>query len=371
MSTAVLCAGCGGTVEVPDNFSRARIRCPECGVMCPVPVGGKPVPPATPAARNVNEARKGNEARNVKAAAVPRCVTCGQPLPAGGASDRCPECEAAAAFMEAPPPRRRRSDIPIDPDADREPTPEPSPVPARVPAAGAALEDEEDGRPYELGPGQEDRLCPNCDRVLRDEDRVVCPACDFDLVRKRPAVRVYPAVERSWVSGLPVAVRWWLLAGVEAVMFGSAVSGSLALGDWSTLVPVAFFCTPFVVFLLGTYFRVDLSRNTKGRVRLVKRWYVFFLAWPERKLGLGDYEGVAAGVVNEGKFWEWVMLLAFLPAGLIPAVLWWYFAIHKDIYFASLTRDHGYPDEPVYRGWSEARMREAEALLRDVAGLKP
>src|SRR5262249_20316612 len=250
---------------------------------------------------------------------------------------------------------KRGADIAIDPDADREPTPTPTPVPARAPAAGAALEEDEEGsEPYEMGPGQEERRCPNCARILRDEDKVVCPGCDFDLVRKRKAVRVYPAVERSWVSGLSVALRWQLFFGLEALMFGWAIAGSMILDDWTTLVPLAFFCTPMVLFVLGTYFRVDLSRNTKGRVRLTKTWHVFFAPRAARRLFLSDYEGVACGAVNEGKFWEWVMILAFLPAGLVPAGVWGGFAIPKDIFFTSPARRPRHPPQPVFPRLDEA-----------------
>jgi hypothetical protein len=374
MSAAVLCAGCGGTVRVPDDFGRERIRCPECGVFCPVPASARQRSAERPAAPRQEKGGTGDPPVRTGGTpvppAVPRCPVCGQDVPVPG---RCAECEAAAALAApaARAPKPRRSDVPIDPDADPEPEPEPEPVPMTVVRPGKRwTREDEDGSPYDLGPGQEERRCPRCAKVLKEEDKVVCPECDFDLVRNRPAIRVYQPIDQTWVSGMGVALRWQLFMTIEVLMFFSALLVSALLEDYTTLLPMAIFCTPLWWFVLGTYFRIRLSRNTKGRVRVEKVWYVCFLGRSPRRLYLGDYEGVASGVVNEGKFWEWVLLLPFLAAGLIPAIFWWYFAIHQDIYFTSLTRDHGFPDEPIYRGWSEERMRETERLMREIAGLK-
>src|SRR5438477_12143579 len=35
---AVLCHSCGRPVPVPDAYERRKIRCPDCGVYCDVPV---------------------------------------------------------------------------------------------------------------------------------------------------------------------------------------------------------------------------------------------------------------------------------------------------------------------------------------------
>src|SRR5262249_59404596 len=37
MSVTLICNGCGGKVKVPEGHAKAKLRCPECGVMCEVP----------------------------------------------------------------------------------------------------------------------------------------------------------------------------------------------------------------------------------------------------------------------------------------------------------------------------------------------
>src|SRR5438477_1337781 len=41
MPFSVVCHGCGQRLEVADDYSRRKMRCPECGVMCEIPVSDK------------------------------------------------------------------------------------------------------------------------------------------------------------------------------------------------------------------------------------------------------------------------------------------------------------------------------------------
>ena len=51
----------------------------------------------------------------------------------------------------------------------------------------------------------------------------------------------------------------------------------------------------FLAFLLGTYSRVNLARNTKGQIKLTKTWRAFFYELPTTQLKLSQYEGIATG----------------------------------------------------------------------------
>ena len=62
MSVTVLCAGCGGRVAIPDDYTRARIRCPDCGVMSDVPAGAQKPAAGTDAPRRSSTAEADAEA---------------------------------------------------------------------------------------------------------------------------------------------------------------------------------------------------------------------------------------------------------------------------------------------------------------------
>jgi hypothetical protein len=356
--SAVLCAGCGGEVRIPDGYDRGKIRCPECGVLCPVPAASARAAEATP--------RRARAAAPVPASrpAGRACPDCGAALPADAAAGRCPECAAAAAWAAeapvAPParPKRRRA---------TEEAPESEAVPATAPPP--ATDDEDDGRPYLVSKADEERLCPSCGRVL-DAGAVVCPGCDLDLATGKKVKWVFPPVERSWDYGPPAATRWRVFVTGETLVLlliggGAALSGELGL----MLIPLLVF-TALLAFILGSYFHMDLKRDRRGRVRLTRTWHIAFVPLAPTELKRSDFDGVATGLVSENHFWEWWLLLMLLPAGLLPAVIWWYLTIHRPSFYTALTRDHGYSDTIVYRGWSEERMREVADLLREVAGLR-
>ena len=44
-------------------------------------------------------------------------------------------------------------------------------------------------------------------------------------------------------------------------------------------------------------------------------------------------------------------------------------AVRSDQAFVALTKDYGFPDTMLYRGWNEALMRDIAKTVRDVGGL--
>src|SRR5262249_23468111 len=170
------------------GHDRPKIRCPECGVLCPVPVGrDTPDAPRRPAERPAQPAG-------------PACPRCGAPTSAP--SVPCPDCAAADAWA----------------------------APATAPPR-PARDDAEAGSPSAVRPGDEERRCPACGRLL-DEADVVCPGCDFDLVKGRPAVRVWPRVETHWENGPSAQTRWRLFVGGAGVALGLAALTALLSGSW-------------------------------------------------------------------------------------------------------------------------------------------
>src|SRR5207248_5761346 len=111
MPRKVICPGCGHRQMLDDAFPRLKVRCPACGVMCPVPE-------PTPAEKPRREDEEDVAARLLREVAEP-------------------------ATPRQPAPKKVRA-----------PTPPPPP-----PAPGS--EDDDNGQPY-IMEGGEDRKCPGC-----------------------------------------------------------------------------------------------------------------------------------------------------------------------------------------------------------------
>jgi hypothetical protein len=238
---------------------------------------------------------------------------------------------------------------------------EPAPAPA-------AVDDEDDGRPYLLADRELPR-CPKCNKEMEEGARV-CMACGFDQRTRKKVQREYQPLARNWETNMPLRQR--------ALVYLAVHGGSLLLG----LVPaihgsstVSFLaCWAFfgllLAFLLGTFAKIDLTRDRKGLVVVTVTWRFCFLPFPPRVTEVRAFGGVTAGQYDPSGFWEWFIFIWLLLPGVLPGLFWWYFVIHKIAYHVSLTRDHGYPAVYVYRGRDEGQMRDIAQTLSDATGLQ-
>jgi hypothetical protein len=216
--------------------------------------------------------------------------------------------------------------------------------------------------------GGVERRCPHCNQVLA-ADNSVCQACGFNLETGKKPRKVYDPVERSWEAGLPFARRVSLFLACQAAV----VVGALALAWWTG--SAALFLTPWLLFtgllafVLGTYDRVDLARNKRGKVFLSKTWRVCFKPLAPAPIRVVEYEGVVTGVFHETDFFDWMVFLTLFIAGMLPGLWWLFFILSKDTYFVALARDHGYPEIVLYRGWNKDHMEDLAKTLREVGDL--
>ena len=120
-------------------------------------------------------------------------------------------------------------------------------------------------------------------------------------------------------------------------------------------------------FLCGTYNRIDLNRNARGKVRLVRTWYFCFIPAPAETVDLLQYEGIEIGQVHELDFTDYVVLVAGIGFFLLPGIIWYLAIMQRDTWFVALTKDHGHPELWLYRGWSERRAKEMANTLRTAA----
>ena len=374
----VICEGCGRPVSIPEGYRRNKIQCP-CGVICAVPESARqematpaparaaprteakpaaeeeaerwllddPPPPAQPKKPPASRApRKVEEPVAAKKPAEMRfkCRRCGRLVRRQG---ECPSCDADTIAAAAPEPVWWPSvDTPDDED-----------------------EDEEDSSPYAVE-GTDDVKCPECSMML-PPGSVLCVRCGFHLTRRKKVAKTYQPIDRMWDTNGSRQGRLTLFWCIEIVALALGLTGVFWAGaDLGVFIGSFLGLSIMLGFVLGTFDRIHLTRDTRGRVRLTKTWHVCFFARPPQTTVAIGYEGLASGRHRDLGQWDWLIFFLLFLSGVIPGLIWWFFAIHKVNFHASLTRDHGYPAYVVYSGWDETQMREIAYTLRDATGLR-
>jgi hypothetical protein len=384
MSMAIVCHGCGAPLNVPEDYSRNKMQCPECGVMCPLPprppAKKKPMerPPAEEAVRFEDDAPATPSHPGASSPSATTIVKEPAP-PSGKGLAYCPRC---GELVRVPPGRRGRRKCPACraawPDLDKAPKQAPPPTPIPPPpdefAGSTPDEDPATGNPYRTA-DEGSRRCPGCSAQLAPEI-VLCVRCGFDLRTGRKAIKTYSRIDRSWDSGMPLRVRLTLFLLCQAIALVLVVTAFSTLDEEASLgVAVATIGLSWLVyaamtgFLLGTFDNIHLKRHKSGRVELTKIWRIAFIPLPTQEIDVHAYFGAINGAVFHGGAVEWIICFFLFISGIFPAVVYWYYVIFKTHYTVSLTNEHGAAEVQVYRGWSEEQMHEVRQALQDALTL--
>lgn len=316
MSASTLCHGCGQRLQVPADYARAKMRCPECGVMCDVPPAAAGRKPVKQAARRA------------------------APLPAS------PSPEPFGSEANLP--------IPLTPEVE---------LPPRPPEPGFGTDDD-DGKPYRVT--QRPKECPQCGLTVAPAD-LQCPGCGWEL-EKKPK-KAGPPAQRSWEAGWPYRKRFnvFILANMITVVLGILLMGKE--GEWLGMATSVLTFAALSSFLLGTYPRVDLARDKRGKVTLTKTWRACFIERPPAHFDVLEFQGVRKGYASEVSAIDWFIVFMLLPAGIFPGIIWWYVFIQCDQHTVSLLREHGYASDVLYRGVSEDVAKDIANALEEIGGL--
>jgi hypothetical protein len=375
----VICEGCGQRVPIPEGYRRNKIQC-ACGVICLVP----------------ESARQETEAAPLK-------QTTAKPTPAV-------EEEAEHGLLDDSP----TSPPPNQPPHFCDPGPVPAPQPAQKPTvkemrfpcrrcrrlirrqgecpdcdgfvpslAGSGnaepvwwpsvdepkdKEEAEDPSPYAVE-GAEDVKCPKCCFMLPPES-VLCVRCGFDLKKRKKVVRTYQPIERVWETTASFSTRLAIFCICEIFFGALGLTGVFRGGaDLGVFIAVFLLLSAMLAFLLGTFERIHLTRDVRGRVQLIKTWRVAFFALSPQSIDVRAYEGIVSGRHRPVSPWDAWILYFLIVFGVIPGIIWWYLVFYKITYQVALSRDHGFPTYTVYSGGSEIQMKEIAYALRDAAGL--
>ena len=325
-------------MAVPDDYTRARIRCPECGVLNDVPVGMQ---------------KQATAEKPRRKAPTPETDIAAEEILLGNDPPPPPVKEK---------PRKRPSAQAIQAERPRAPAPLHPPPPS--PNANAS--DEDDGRPYRVPSLDDVRPCPSCRKAI-PRDAVFCTSCGYNLRTGEKAKKEFEPFEREWQGGLPVKVRRGLFIAAAAFNLTACVLGALAGVDLCVAIFPCLLFTAMTAFLVGTYDRLSLTRNKKGRVRLTKTWTFCFVPQPPQVVDVHEYGDVAYGPYDESSFMEWMVLLCLLMSGILPGLLWFYFVFIRTHFQVAITKDHGHDELVLYRGSNQQMVLDIAETLREVA----
>jgi hypothetical protein len=377
----VICEGCGQRVPIPEGYRRSKIQC-ACGVICPVPESARqetdaPMPKrpekAARPSPSVEEEAERWLLEDAPASPPPKeAPRFREPEPI---AEPAPARKPAVAEMRFPCRRcrrmvRRQGECPDCDGFSPSDAEQGNEEPVWWPSVDkpTVKDDEEDSSPYDVV-GAEDVKCPKCCFML-PPGSVLCVRCGFHLKKRKKVTRTYTPIERVWETNAShetrQAVFWTCVAVFGILGFTGVFSGKADLG---VFLSSFFIVSAMLAFLFGTFDRIHLTRDTRGRVQLIKTWRVCFFAQAPRSVEVFGFEGIQSGrhrAVSPWDAWIFYFLIVF---GLIPGLIWWYLVFYKITYHVSLTRDHGFPAYIVYSGWSEKKMKEIAYVLREASGL--
>ena len=301
------------------------------------------------------------------------CTWCGNEFAPAvaptGPTVECPKCGTAcgvpAGFAV---PKRRKDEKPAPPVLDKaepsllaldEPGPaikedDPLDAPARL-----IDDDEDDGRPYEMTTPV--KRCPHCGRILEEQD-VACPRCKYDLKTKQIPIQTFEPIKRRWEAGWPLATRVRGFILYESGLIVLAVVFSW----WSGAIFPFLFLSATLLFIAGSYDRIDLTRSAKGKITLSKTWRICFVEQRPIRLVLGDYESTGTSMHAERNFMDGAVVVWLLFCGILPGVLWYIFVFNRPTFQAALCKDHGYAAFILYRGKDEKHMRDLAETVSEV-----
>jgi hypothetical protein len=237
------------------------------------------------------------------------------------------------------------------------------------PVAAAVEEDDDEGNPspYDLrdplGP-----KCPQCQREM-EPGASLCLRCGYNRRTRKKSGRRYEPLRREWESDRSLSQRLTLLAAAQGFHL---LLGVACLLLFDTAMPAILSWLPMtgvLVFLLGTYDHILLTRDTKGRVKIVKQWRVGFFPLEPVETNVRGFEGIVSGPWLETGFLEWMIFIVLLFWGIVPGLFWYYAAIHNPQYMVALAQDHGHPEFYVYRGNNANQMNEIADAIAEASGL--
>ena len=350
MSNRVVCQNCGGRVDVPAGFSRAKLRCPGCGYYAEVPPEMRSAPVEEP------ESGRGTGAGTGKPAAPEMTDD---------------DYTAGYGFSESPaappPPKKkpRRAQEQTDP-RDHRPR-----FDVEEGAGTPMLEgtrDEDDDKPYAV-PGTGLRPCPHCQGEL-PLDATLCVHCGRDLATGSKATRSYQPINREWAEGWSLPTRLQLLGAAivldvlafAALLFNGQVD---VVGGFFGMMPQA----ALQAFLIGSFDTLAIKRTARGQTTVTRTRRFAFVALQPAKVKWKQSEGVGIIATHNPGVLGWMTCLYLALFCLVPAALFYWFVIRPERFDVALCDVYGSTDEVVFHSKDRDQAVDVARTLSESTGL--
>ena len=331
MADRIACQNCGGRVELPDGFSRPKIRCPGCGYYAEVPTEMRG--PREPEAVESDPVESKPQSRNLpQKVAVTKAV-----------SNARPKAD----------PRDRRPDF--EPD-------EPSGVPLL-----AGTQDEDDDKPYAV-PGDGTKLCPDC-RVKLPLDAKQCVHCGIDLITKKKPKKSYEPIEKEWEPRFPLLLRLKVIAALQLVnvlmaLYINSGANSPFFAFVSLLIQGG-----LQAFLVGTFQMVGVKRTADGQVTITKTWRIAFIRINSVPVAWKKSHGMGIIATYDPGLLEWFTLVYLLLLFLIPGILFYWFIIRPERFEVALCDMYGSTDDILFRTTNREEADDVCNVISNCSGL--
>jgi hypothetical protein len=343
----IICDGCGQPVRIPAGYTRNKIRC-DCGVYCAVPESAR-----AQAEETAQQPAGGSRSTPAVEEQAERWLSEDEPPVLGALTQPRSPSEPALGALTQPRSPSEKEPVwwpPVDNVKEEKD------------------EDEEDSSPYAVEGGDE-VPCPKCYLRL-PPGSVLCVRCGYHLKKRKKIAKNYQPIDRVWETNSSLQKRLLTFGIISTAVFVSGLIGVLHEG----IKPGAFVFSYLVItimtaFLFGTFDRIHLTRDARGRVELTKTWRICFFAAKPQRVDVRSYEAIVSGRHHELTAWDYFVWFFLFGSGIVPGIIWYFAVINRITFHVSLSRDHGFPAYILYSGRDEMQMKEIAYTLRDAARL--
>jgi hypothetical protein len=340
-------------VPVPRGYSRAKIRCGDCGYYAQVPENLRteaapeepddmPViaPDAAPEPRR--RSREADDGEVPRPPLVPR------------SKPKKPIAKAIA--RENPNPRDLRPEFVIPDGADLGPDL----------LEGNQVEHDDQAIPYRV-PGDGTMTCRECSFKL-PLGSTFCVNCGLDFATKKKPKKRFQTIDREWEPRINLALRLQIFAGLQVLNLliilllrenVSVVGASIAL----------IFQGALQAFLIGSYEKIAVYRSEKGQATLTKTWRFCFI--PMKPTEIDWKRSHAMGVIHTHTlgFLEWITFFYLLLLFVVPGIVFYFLVIHPMRFQIVLCDIYGSVDEVIFRTTNEDQPDEICEVVSTATGL--
>ncbi|MFO0936092.1 MAG: hypothetical protein U0798_06195 [Gemmataceae bacterium] len=340
----ITCSSCGGKVSIPEGHSRAKIRCGGCGYYADVP----PEYRADPSEEN----DPGSKAKKPDTA-LPMAPYAPESQPSkkvGRVHENDEDDDEEEDDRPKAKPAKSRKAKPRTNPLDNRPDFEPDEPAGENLLDGDDIErDGLEATPSTV-PGTGLKKCPECRGEL-PLDATLCVHCGTDLAtKKKKPKREFTPFFKEWEAYLKFDLRLKIFIALQAVNLVLAIFTAIIRG-FDVLAFLAFMVVQggLQAFLLGTFDKLTIKRNAKGRTEITKTWRFFFIPKAPEKIDWKVSHCTAIIATHNPGPVEWGVMIYLLCFGCVPGLLFYWFVIQPERFDIILGDVHGGTDQTIFR----------------------